>query len=41
MHRYLGAVVCFAGLAVPAVGAGQTIQNATLRSAQQAYDNLE
>jgi hypothetical protein len=41
MHRYLGAVVCFAGLAVPAVGSGQTIQNATLRSAQQAYDNLE
>ena len=41
MHRYLGAVVCFAALAVPAAGAGQTIQNATLRSAQQAYDNLE
>jgi hypothetical protein len=41
MPRYLGAVVCFAGLAVPAMGAGQTAQNATLRGAQQAYDNLE
>src|SRR5256886_581062 len=41
MHRYLGAVVCFAGLAVPAVGAGQTTQNAALRSAQHAHDTLE
>src|SRR5437899_6064473 len=41
MSRYLAAVVLLAGLAVPAVGAGQTIQNATLRQAQQACDNLE
>jgi len=41
MARYLGVVVCFAGLAVPALGAAQAGQNATLRRAQQAYDNLE
>src|SRR2546430_8804541 len=39
--RYLRAVVCLAGLAAPSVGAGQAPQNATLRRAQQAYDNLE
>ena len=41
MSRFLGAVVLFAGLAHPAVGAAQAAQNATLRRAQQAYDNLE
>lgn len=39
--RYVRAVVCLAGLAAPAVAAGQAAQNATLRRAQQAYDNLE
>src|SRR6059058_6084886 len=39
--RYLRAVVCLAGLAVPVVAAGQAAQNATVRRAQQAYDNLE
>ena len=39
--RYLRAVVCLAGLAAPAVAAGQAAPNATLRRAQQAYDNLE
>jgi len=41
MSRYLAAVVLLAGLAHPAVGAAQAAQNATLRRAQQAYDNLE
>src|SRR5437870_13660103 len=41
MSRYLAAVVLLAGLAHPAVGAGQAAPNATLRRAQQAYDNLE
>jgi len=41
MPRYRGAIMCLAGLAVPALGAGQAVQNATLRNAQQAYDNLE
>src|SRR5437588_2854213 len=41
MARYLGAVVSFAALAVPALGAAQVAQNATVRRAQQAYDNLE
>jgi hypothetical protein len=41
MSRFLGAVVLLAGLAHPAVGAAQAPQNATLRRAQQAYDNLE
>src|SRR5213595_4242232 len=39
--RYLRAVVCLAGLAVPVVAVGQAAQNATVRRAQQAYDNLE
>src|SRR2546429_4515722 len=39
--RYLRAVVCLAGLAAPVGAAGQGVQNATLRRAQQAYDNLE
>src|SRR5437868_14386480 len=41
MARYVGAVVCSAALAVPALGAAQVAQNATVRRAQQAYDNLE
>jgi hypothetical protein len=41
MPRYLGAMVLLARLAVPAAGAAQAAQNATLRRAQQAYDNLE
>src|SRR5438067_7587543 len=39
--RYLRAVVCLAGLAAPVGAAGQAAQNATVRRAQQAYDNLE
>jgi hypothetical protein len=41
MPRYLGAIVLLARLALPAAGAAQAPQNATLRRAQQAYDNLE
>jgi len=41
MPRYLGAIVLLARLALPAAGAAQAAQNATLRRAQQAYDNLE
>lgn len=39
--RSLRALVCLAGLVAPAVAAGQAAPNATLRRAQQAYDNLE
>jgi len=41
MTRHLHALVLLAGLAAPGVGGAQTVQNATLRRAQQAYDNLE
>ena len=41
MTRQLHVLALLAGLAAPAAGGAQTVQNATLRRAQQAYDNLE
>jgi len=41
MSRRFGALALLAGLAAPALGSAQAIQNATLRRAQQANDNLE
>ena len=41
MTRHLLALALVAGLGVPAAGSAQAAQNATLRQAQQAYDNLE
>jgi hypothetical protein len=41
MIRRLRALALLAGLAAPAAGRAQTVQNAVLRRAQQAYDNLE
>jgi len=41
MTRHLHVLALLAGLAVPAAGGAQTVQNAALRRAQQAYDNLE
>jgi hypothetical protein len=41
MTRHLCALALLAGFAAPAVAGAQAVQNATLRRAQQAYDNLE
>jgi tetratricopeptide (TPR) repeat protein len=41
MTRYLWALALLVGFAAPAVAGAQAVQNATLRRAQQAYDNLE
>ena len=41
LTRHLCALVLLAGFAPPAAGRAQAVQNATLRRAQQAYDNLE
>ena len=41
MTRHLRALALLAGFAAPAVAGAQAVQNATLRRAQQAYDNLE
>ena len=41
MTRHLYGFALLVGLAVPAAGGAQAVQNATLRQAQQAYDNLE
>src|SRR2546425_8672614 len=41
MTRHLYGFALLAGLVVPAAGGAQAVQNATLRQAQQAYDNLE
>jgi len=41
MTWHLCALALLAGLAAPAVAGAQAVQNATLRRAQQAYDNLE
>ena len=41
MTRHLRTLVLLVGFAAPAAAGAQTGQNATLRRAQQAYDNLE
>jgi hypothetical protein len=41
MIRRIGTLSLLAGLAAPAAAGAQTIRNATVRRAQQAYDNLE
>ena len=41
MTRHLHAFALLAGFVVPVAGGAQAAQNATLRQAQQAYDNLE
>ncbi len=41
MIRHLPALALLVGLAAPAATRAQAVQNATLRRAQQAYDNLE
>src|SRR5205823_14047173 len=41
MARHRCALALLASLAVPATGGAQAVQSATLRRAQQAYDNLE
>src|SRR2546428_4399879 len=41
MNRPLHAFALLAGFVVPVAGGAQAAQNATLRQAQQAYDNLE
>jgi len=41
MTRHVCALVLLAGVAAPAAGTAQAVQNATLRRAQQAYENLE
>jgi hypothetical protein len=41
MTWHLCALALVAGFAAPAAGSAQAVQNATLRRAQQAYDNLE
>src|SRR5256885_4950146 len=41
MTWHLRALVLLVGFAVPAAAGAQAVQNATLRRAQQAYDNLE
>src|SRR3989441_5943436 len=41
MTRHLCALALLGGLAGPASGVAQALPNATLRRAQQAYDNLE
>src|SRR5260370_36653176 len=41
MRRHLRPLALLGGFAAPAGAGAQTVQNAPLRRAQQAYDNLE